>query len=47
MADEKSVMVYAYVRGKRDGTRYENDQAYLYRFDDDRKVIEVSVISVD
>lgn len=47
LADDRSVMVHARVSGKREGKRYDNDQAYLCRLDDEGKVFEVRVIPVD
>jgi len=47
LADGDNIMMYMHVTGTRpDGRRYDNDQAYLYRFRDG-KLIEGQTIPVD
>ena len=47
LAEGDNIMMYAHVTGSRpDGRRYDNDQAYLYRFRDG-KLIEGQTIPVD
>lgn len=47
LAEGDNIMMYMHVTGSRpDGRRYDNDQAYLYRFRDG-KLIEGQTIPVD
>jgi len=47
LAEGDNIMMYAHVTGSRaDGRKYDNDQAYLYRFRDG-KLIEGQTIPVD
>jgi ketosteroid isomerase-like protein len=47
LSDGDNIMMYMHVTGNRpDGRRYDNDQAYLYRFRDG-KLIEGQTIPVD
>jgi ketosteroid isomerase-like protein len=47
LADDQAVMVYAHVTAQREGKTLDIDQAYLYRFDKEGKVIKGRAIPVD
>jgi ketosteroid isomerase-like protein len=47
LADDRAVMVYGHATAQREGKTLDIDHAYLYRFDEDGKIIEGRTIPVD
>jgi ketosteroid isomerase-like protein len=47
LADDRSVMVYGHATAQREGKKLDIDHAYLYRFDEEGKIIEGRTIPVD
>ncbi len=47
LADDEAVMVYGHATARRDGKMLDIDHAYLYRFNEEGKIIEGRTIPVD
>lgn len=47
LADDKAVMVYGHATAQRDDKTLDIDHAYLYRFNEERRIIEGRTIPVD
>jgi ketosteroid isomerase-like protein len=47
LADNKAIMVYGHATAKREGKMLNIDHAYLYKFDEEGKIIEGRTIPVD
>jgi ketosteroid isomerase-like protein len=47
LADAQAVMVYGHATAQREGKTLDIDHAYLYRFDNEGKIIEGRTIPVD
>lgn len=47
LADDQAVMVYGHATAQREGKTLDIDHAYLYRFDNEGKIIEGRTIPVD
>jgi ketosteroid isomerase-like protein len=47
LADDRAVMVYSHVTGMRKGKHFDSDVAYLFRFNEEGKIVEGRTIPVD
>lgn len=47
LADARAVMVYSQVTGTRNGKQFDSEVAYLFRFDEEGKIVEGRTIPVD
>ena len=47
LADDQTIMAYGHATAKRDGKKLDIDHVYLYRLDEEGKIIEGRTIPVD